>query len=226
MIVKEMHYIFPPRPTTAVPRNNTQIYADLGWIAQLKFNDSRCLIKLCADGSIELWNRHGEMMRSYDIPENLQKQLNSLRDMIGSGYHLLDGGLLHNKHKAIKNTIVIWDILVLSNNHLVHTTYKDRYDIIAGFTNQMIWKYGDMGFGTKVTKDIFIPDPIVPANWEQTWEQIDKINYPFLNVDAAGPLLEGLVFKNPNGILDFGFKEKNNSDWISRSRVSTGRHIF
>ena len=54
---------------------------------------------------------------------------------------------------------------------------------------------------------------------------IQKINQPF-DQAGIGPLLEGLVFKDPNGRLQMGWQEKNNSDWMARSRVTTGRHAF
>lgn len=228
----ENTYIYPPRPEGAIPRGDHSIFEDLGWIAQYKYNDTRCLIKFRTDGRIQLWNRHAEMIKAYHTPIQLQEQLEQLRDQLGPGHHLLDGGLLDKKHPSIKNTIVIWDILVQNGKHLIGTTYQDRYDKLQEFTTGLAWVYADdhretcYTIGSKISDDIFIPTNWQPNDWERCWRTIDNINHPYLNTGSAGPVLEGLVFKDPTGTLSHGFREKNNSDWLARSRVTTGRHRF
>jgi hypothetical protein len=55
---------------------------------------------------------------------------------------------------------------------------------------------------------------------ETAWDLVDAVN-------ANGSIiLEGLMLKNPTSTLGFGFTEKNNEDWMVRSRISTGRHSF
>lgn len=229
--INEDTYIYPPRPEGAVPRGDHSIFEDLGWVAQFKYNDTRCLIKFCSDGRIQLWNRHAEMMRTYHTPITLQEQLEQIRDKLGPGYHLLDGGLLDQKHASIKNTIVIWDIIVKNGEHLTGTTYQERYDQLQDFTTGLAWIYDDdhretcYAIGQQITKDIFLPTNWEPKNWERCWRLIDSINEPWLT-QGNGPVLEGLLFKDPEGTLSHGFREKNNSNWLARSRVETGRHRF
>lgn len=220
---QEDKYIYPPRPESAIPRNGNQIFADLDWIAQFKYNDTRCLIKIKADGRIELWNRHAERIKGYHPPLHLQEQLQYLRERT-KGYCLLDGGLLDKKHKAIKNTIVIWDILVIDGQHQLGTTYQERYNIIKQLTNGKPYTWQDHTLGQQITEDILIPDNLKAPQWPQAWETIDQINDQYQN--QAGPLIEGLVYKDPTGKLETGFREKNNSKWLCRSRVETGRHKF
>jgi hypothetical protein len=38
--------------------------------------------------------------------------------------------------------------------------------------------------------------------------------------------LEGIVYKDPLGVLEPGYKEKNNTTWLIKSRITTGRHRF
>jgi hypothetical protein len=38
--------------------------------------------------------------------------------------------------------------------------------------------------------------------------------------------LEGLMLKDFGGLLERAWSERNNSGWLVRSRVSTGRHMF
>jgi len=230
MKVKQDQYIYPPRPDKAIPRDQTEILGQMGWLAQLKYNDTRCLIKLLPNGESELWNRHGEQIRSYTCPDWLHDQIKTLRDKLGlakNEYHLLDGGLLDQKHRAIKDSLVIWDILVRDGEHLLGSNYLDRYNSIQAPKDiPWYWSHGENThrFGTSYTPNIFIPELYPAIAWPQLWDLIHTVNKPFENI--AGPLLEGLVFKNPLGTLDMGFTEKNNADWIMRSRVTTGRHTF
>jgi len=78
--------------------------------------------------------------------------------------------------------------------------------------------------GTSYTPNIFHPEYHPATIWPDLWEMIDTINKEYKNI--CGPLLDGLVFKNPQGILGMGITEKNNSNWLMRSRVTTGRHTF
>jgi hypothetical protein len=225
MLVSTDQYIFPPRPSKAVPRSETGFYADYGWLAQLKFNDTRCVVKF-ADGGVELWNRHAERMRSYHAPDHLVEQLLALRDHLGlsrTEVSMLDGGLLDKKHRAIKDTIVIWDILVRDGEHLLDSTHGERYDQIARGDGRT-WMYEKWAFGLTYSPDVFYPVFNKPELWDGLWSDIAEINAPFEGV--CGPLIEGLMFKDLDGVLEMGMSEKNNSYWCARSRVVTGRHNF
>lgn len=259
MQVKPDQYIFPPRANQCIPRNETQFLADYNYLAQLKYNDSRCIIKYCEDGQVELWNRHAEKFRSYTPTEELNQELQELRQILGlrkDSVSMLDGGLLDQKHQAIKNTIVIWDILVRNGEQLLGTKYKDRYDSLYQHATKEPWYYkgpiipgskdprpqpnlGEgvhhhepINFGKTYTPSIFIPDNWEPKDWDKAWELVHKANAPFTLGKPNSkdyeikPVLEGLVYKDPNGILEMGYREKNNESWMVRSRVTTGRHQF
>lgn len=250
---RSSNYIYPPRAQDAIPLEDATIFATMGWTAQLKYNDSRCLIKYLPGQPPELWNRHAEKFRNYRAPDELIQQLEEVRDKLGlsrTSWSLLDGGLLNDKHSAIKNTLVLWDILVLDNTHLLGSTYADRHDFLAGNlcgSHNTSWTFKDFDFGMKVSQDILIPRNYTPNlagttqndgnpqgdAWAALWTGfIDVVNAPYTvgkpgdrNYDIK-PLIEGLMFKDPTGKLERGMKEKNNSTWQCRSRVQTGRHMF
>jgi len=147
----------------------------------------------------------------------------------------LDGGILDGKHKAIKDTIVIWDILVRNGDHLLGSIYGDRYSLLH--VSDRPWNYQHPNgktyqLGLALTPNILMPQNHTFDKWPKLWEMIDEINAtwtigkPNDKNYQCHPLIEGLVFKNHKGSLQMGFKEKNNSDWLMRSRVTTGRHKF
>lgn len=238
MQVKTDQYIFPPRAAEAIPREHTDFLADLGWIAQLKYNDSRCNIKYC-DNDIELWNRHAEKFRSYHCPDHLKQELRMIGERLGvkpGTITILDGGLLDQKHSLVKDTIVLWDILALNNEHLIGTTYGERYDRLHKITNGT-WTHevptmGPVEFGLKLTKSVFVPESYTHEYWDELWDLVYKVNAPYTigTPNSANyeikPILEGLVLKDEQGKLEFGFREKNNDSWLCRSRIQTGRHRF
>lgn len=232
------NYIFPPRAQDAIPLSEATIFANLGWIAQYKYNDSRTLIKYQPDQPPELWNRHGEKFRNYHAPQHLIDQLEQVHHKLGlskTSWSLLDGGTLNDKHSAIKNTIVIWDILVLDGTHLLGSTYQSRYDFLEGNLTQSpqpaeepTWTFNGYDLGLKITDDILMPRNYNGGQggelWTAIWKEvIEEVNKPYAK---TSPLLEGLMFKDPAGKLERGMKEKNNSAWQCRSRVQTGRHLF
>lgn len=249
--VSPTNYIFPPRAQDTIPISETGIFAQLGWIAQLKYNDSRTLIKYQPGEPPELWNRHGEKFRTYKTPDTLTQQLEHIHQKLGlskTSWSLLDGGVLDQKHNAIKNTIVIWDILVMDGLHLLGSTYQDRYNFLQGkLDTGTPWMFKDFDFGRKITDNTLMPrnytgniagtatndgNPQGDA-WHVLWKEvINTANQPYTtgkpgdkNYDCK-PILEGLVFKNGDGKLTRGMKEKNNSEWMVKSRVQTGRHLF
>jgi hypothetical protein len=150
---------------------------------------------------------------------------------------MLDGGLLDQKHQAIKDTLVVWDILVRDDTHLLGSTLADRYDSLQRFTTENLWLYehpqhAPVNFGHTFTPDIFLPNNWDGCRWDEAWDVVNTVNAPFTHGKYGDPdyeikpVLEGLVFKNPKGELGMGFNEKNNDEWMMRSRVPTGRHPF
>lgn len=239
--VDTTQYIFPPRPKTAMPFDECCFFTEIGWGWQFKVNDTRCLIKYLPDGTVELWNRHAERMRSYHTPDWLEDQLYQLRDHLGlssSGLHILDSGLYDSRHVAIKDTIAVWDILVRDGMHLLQTTYKERFDTIA--TGTIPYNYSHETYDAPIqfgksypgTPNVFHLEWNPCGTPQAAWDLVHVVNAPWQigqpndkDYDCK-PLLEGMVFKDPDGRLEMGMSEKNNDSWLCRTRVKTGRHPF
>jgi hypothetical protein len=204
----------------------TAILSTMGWTAQYKYNDTRTLIKITPTGNqpnIELWNRHAQRFTSFTPSPALQEQLQDLAHKLNlNNWTLLDGGTLDQKHSAIKQTIAIWDILVLNGHHLTGTTYTHRYDFLAGklttgepFTHTHP-THAPITIGHKISNNILMPINH-NTNWLNLWEgPIKTINTPYthshigkggIKTQECHPVLEGLVMKNPAGKLERGMKK-------------------
>lgn len=235
LTVSTAQYIFPPRAETCIPKDDATIFLDMGWKPQLKYNDSHALIKILPNDTPELWNRHGERFRTYTAPDWLNNQLTQAAEILGlapNQYHLLDGGLLDQKHQAIKDTIVIWDILVQNGEHLLGTTYQERYNTLKNSisTLEPYWythpAHDPIDFGIRITDNIILARQYDITDWNLLWHIVDTINAPFTKNNDVKPILEGVVLKLGEGKLTMGFKEKNNTDWMVKCRIKTGRHRF
>ena len=227
--VTPTQYIFPPRAEHCVPKDLVDMYFDQGWMAQIKYNDTRLLLKILPD-KFELWNRHG-MRINYTPNDSLIAQINAIRDKLNiKEWALLDGGLLDAKHAAIKDQIVLWDILVHDGVHLLNTTYDERFarilDICGKSPTPHYYtpthgKHQPLDIGYAISSDIFCPRWYNKTEYNQLWELVTTANTPY-----PTPVFEGCVMKDPNGTLTVGYKAKNNTEWMVKSRVTTGRHRF
>lgn len=230
MKLNKPRFIYPPRPNGAVPFAEIQHYGELGFVGQFKFNDSRTAISYLPDGSYELWNRN-KTKSPFTPSEELNEQILELRSVLELApdkWSYLDCGLLHKKHKAIKNSLVVWDILVQNDEYLTETVYESRFSKLKEHAKDP-YIYDGLVLGHKLTEDILIPRELDPSEWEEAWNELNRVNKTIGFVDETspiGPLIEGFVLKLPSGKLEYASKEENNVSWSIRCRIRTGRHRF
>jgi hypothetical protein len=224
-------YIYPPRPAKpAVPFKEAKVFARYGWLAQLKFPDKRCELSVDRD-TTELWTRH-DSKHAYQAPKFLLDEIAVLYGKILGlkKWSYIDGGLLDGKNANFSNIIAVWDILVRNGDWLLGTTYRERYDwLLARATDEpFMVRVGDeqIELGVKFTDHIFIPR--LSGDFDSLWSAVEKANAAggWSETSGGEPVLEGLVFKDPNGTLELACKEENNTCWSGRSRVCTKRHLF
>ena len=202
--------IYPPRPEEVIPRD-LDIRWLHDWILQIKYNDTRVVITY-DNNHITIYNRHKEQLKKHKPSQGLIDDLNALRKTLDiTGPTILDGGLLDD------NTLAIWDILKHNNKSLIGTTYAERATRLRAISSEESRE--DMGH--KISDHIW-----TPHNWnwnerDQIWDIVARTNQTQNRV-----VLEGIVYKNPEGILEPGYKEKNNTTWLIKSRIQTGRHRF
>ena len=90
-------------------------------VAEKKYNGTRLVLKRFAD-HYEFWNRSGEVLK-YNPPKELIDQLNKVA---WEGTCIADGELLHFKTKHIKNTIVLFDLLLWNDESVTEKPFIER----------------------------------------------------------------------------------------------------
>jgi hypothetical protein len=96
-------------------------------------------------------------------------------------------------------------------------------------TEEIYWynstHHEPLNIGIKLSENVMLAKTYTAADYDNLWDMVNTANKPFLAV-GKGPVLEGVVLKDLTGVLQMGYKQKNNSDWMVKSRVETGRHRF
>jgi ATP-dependent DNA ligase len=205
--------IYPPHP--AVTWHPKDFHNISRFIAQYKYDDWRVLIYFFPNGTIDFYNRKKEKLPRFQAPAKLLDSLQKLNLPHGC-FHVLDGGLLHYKTSRVKNTIVLWDILVFENRWLIGSSYKERYKILKSVCGNPLknvtLKYRKDGkaiavdVALEVTKHLWLARSF-RGNFRELFEK-------------ARPLaeIEGLVLKDPNAKLQRPFKMTENAKWLIRVR--------
>ena len=201
-------YIYPPRPETAVTFGSPtyrQFQNNKSFIAQLKLNGQRNLIYFHPNGDIILWNRHKQHHRNYEPRQWLIDEIRSTIKVKPGTWNVIDSELLHAKGPTIKDTIYLFDTLVLDDDWMIGSTYRDRYDKLLNLVNGSL--AAPTQFGLSLSEHIWMATNIAPPDWDGKWEAI-----------AKQPMIEGFVLKNLSGKLLPGFNQHNNSGWQTRVR--------
>ena len=195
-----MIYYFPNRPILINPNSDLvdQCSNDENWIAETKHNGDR-LSLIFEDKKFIFKNRKGELLK-YSPSNQLLTELNALNlpDMT-----FLDGELMHNKSKTLKNTIFFYDVYVVNGND-VNDDLNNRRKILSSFFNDSkfnlisLTKQYNTGF-----RDIF-----------------NKIK------DSNNAEEEGLVLKKLTGKLVFNTLRSDEVSWQYKIRKSTKNYSF
>lgn len=197
--------LYPPRPGTSVQPNTLAGYP--GWWAQRKYNGTRTMVYLSPEGDLALYSRHREPLKTYSCSPALRSGLSQIQS--SSGWTVLDGELLHSKTKGLKDRLVVFDLLVHEGKYLLGSTYKKRYEILATSLKSPTQLEQHSGRGLALQTSLCVSlwlAPILPVTQESYSELLD--------LDE----IEGLVLKNPGGVLLPGTRPDNNGDWLIRVR--------
>lgn len=210
-------YIWPPRPSTQVKpfsESFEKIRNTPGWIAQYKLNGQRNGLYFHPDGQLRLWDRTKGQHLNYSLPGWLETELRDVIKPPPGQWMIVDSELLHAKDASIKNTIYLYDLLVMDGEHLLRTTYRERHSRLLKHLGRDADECPAGDIAIRLSNHVWAAFNIAPPEWQTRWEKT-KISY-----------VEGFVLKWTAGKLLPGMAEDNNSSWMIRCRKPTGNgHI-
>jgi len=195
-------FIFPPRPKGNLPPGQLAKYDATGdWVAQNKFNGHRALVHILPNGKIEFFNRHGGLLRLSNEPQ-LKVEFSTFKFKPDTEYWL-DGESFYGRltDPRFRDKIVLYDIL-FAGKYLFRVNQMERLRQLFEICGE--YSVGDIAY--KATEHIYVAE-VFGSDFENLYKK------------AAGTeVLEGLVLRKRNSVLDnFGTKEYE-VPWLIRCR--------
>ena len=189
---KNGSYIYPPRPEHRVKPESLDKYDTGEYIAQSKLNGSNCTIYM--DGkTFYQRNRHkGEITNFKMKSEDILSLHRGVGDMVIVGEYM-NKSQTNKEGKVFNNKFVIFDILVYEGQHLVGSTFDERFNLLVDLFGGT--EYDDYLY--YINDNVFMVKSF-EYDFNKLYNDIVKIG-----------MLEGLVLKPKFLKLDRGTKEKN-----------------
>jgi hypothetical protein len=207
--------IYPPRPKGAIPPKELDYLEKQGiWCVQYKYNGSRSVIHVEANGVVSIWSRHGDAHRSYTMPASMRDQILALPGLEKGKEYWLDGELLiKTSAEDTKNKIVLFDVLQAGKYLFLKPDQMGRLallDEICGKPRTLDpWR----GMGYQISEDLMMAPTF-----------LSDFKAHFL--EDKGDEVEGLVLRRKDSGLDnFGQKEYE-CGWIVRCRKPHKNYNF
>jgi ATP-dependent DNA ligase len=203
-------YIYPPRPSNAIPYSDLDSWDNGSLIGQPKLNGSNCLIFTDGEKFI-IMNRHKQRLTNFKI------DLDELKSIYrGKGWMIINCEYLNKNKKdetgkSFNHKLVIFDILAIDNEHLVGETFEQRIDLLDDLygthDSEKEYLYG-------ISENIYR----VKSYRSGFKEIFDKLTI----ID----MIEGLVMKRLSAPLEYGATENNNTRSQIKCRKMTKNYKF
>lgn len=209
MIYKDSKYIYPPRPENCFPRAGMNNFDNGTFMAQPKFNGSCTEVYFGPD----LWktmNRHKQPLTGCKLTKTEFSALipNMTNNVICGEY--MNKSKKDEFGKVFNHKLMIFDILVLDNEHLVGKTFIERYNILKDMLNVV----DENEYAYKITDNIYLTKNFF-SGFGEIWDKLTKID-----------MIEGLVLKRKEAGLEPGVTEKNNTKSQLKCRKSTKNYSY
>jgi hypothetical protein len=203
-------YLSPPRPESPVHPDLLPFYQKRKWWAQFKKNGT-CSVIYVPPKSV---GRPFAKTRHADDPDHkawsfTEGSIESFKAIQTDKWHVFEAELLHSKGHGVKDVNYVHDVLVYQGKHLINTTFSHRQALLKSIFGRLV------GPVTETTSHWVID--------EHTWlARCHQKNFRGLFAGILDPLDEGLVLKDPCGLLSVG----NNSAWQVKCRKPTKNFGF
>lgn len=179
--VHDSSYVFPAQPIYIAPDSDLfkELDESAGYVAELKKNGWRCMVRVGADKKIDLWTRRGTAIK--DPLPNLREALAKL-DLPADS--LLDGELMEFRSE-VKEKIVLWGVIKYESKWMASVPYKDIIEVVKGIVKK------DTDFITRA---------------KQVSKEKRKFFAAAMSGEL-GPDNEGIVLKSLSAGVPFGWKD-------------------
>lgn len=188
MKVVDGNYIYPAKPLYVPPSSESfgRLDNDPNWIAEVKKNGWRMMVRVTPEGKIDLWTRHKTLELS-----PLPRLRGELKDLALPPDTILDGELLEHRGKT-KEMLMLWGMFRWNGKWLSDLPYKEvmwRMSFVPSNSNHLtkpsfvfegkrkfyeeVLKQGDENEGL-VLKKLDAPVPFSFSNTPQcrTWLKV------------------------------------------------------
>lgn len=213
MKYQSYNYIYPPRPSNAIPPTALNDWDNNSLLAQPKMNGSNCVV-FTEGTSLFVMNRHHQRMTNFRIAK---EEMMKLYKPEFTGWLVLNGEWL-NKSKTdergetFNHKLILFDILVYNSEYLVGKTFEER---VALLDNLYGTNDSDKTYLYSITNSIYRV-----KSYRNNFVEL------FNSLTKRGTLIEGLVMKRKNARLELGNTENNNSRSQIKCRVPTKNYKF
>ena len=195
-------YLWPPRPETKIAPTDLGVIEKMGWWGQAKMNGTCTTIYVePGKGSVAM-GRHGPDHRLDWQPGEAWE---AFAATLGKGWYAFTGELLHSKGVGVRNTIVLFDLLVEDGEYLVGTIYAERFRRL-----ERLLKAYNSEPQIALTHREYNQGVWLITNHARAFREW---------FDAPAPeMVEGLVFKDKNAKLRLCCKATANAGWQVKCR--------
>ena len=209
----EYRYLWPPRPDRKIPPTNLDQLERMRWWGQAKFNGTLCTMYVTPDGDTLAMGRHGpDHKLAWQPGPAWQAFVNTL----APGWHVFVGELLNDKVKGgPRGVIVLFDMLVEDGEYLVGTTLRERFHRLTEMLNLY-----NRDARLELTHREYNEGVWLVENRARAFTEW------FAALDRAPDMIEGLVFKSPDGRLQPCGRSASNSAWQVKCRRPTANKSF
>jgi hypothetical protein len=208
-------YLYPPRPENAIPRGLINSFEKRGWVGQVKKNGT-CTVIFTNGKDVVFKTRHDDDHKQWmPTPDIVEFFAGKKR---AGKWNVYVAELLHSKVRdGTRNHLYIFDKIVHDGVQLIGSKFAAREEILKKQipTWSKAWLTND--------------DGSLVEHWDRTQVHTNVsvaksftsgLAFAFDRIAEKGNLEdEGLVLKNPNGIMKPCFTQAANDGWMVKVRL-------
>lgn len=194
--------IYPPRPKGRMNPKDLPFYENSGlWVAQRKYNGTRNLIHIEANGKLSVIGRHGEPHKKFSLNNAYRDEILACLTLQKGVEYWLDSELM-NKQTNATNEIILYDVLQVGKYFFGKPDQMERIEILKGICGDP-QEMEPTGLALRLTDRVWMAQTFLDHFEDRFAESL------------TSPKLEGLVLRKRKAALDnFGTKEYETGSMI------------